>query len=506
MMISPNPPIAANDRPLWTADQAASALASESQLQRPLPDGTRWAATGVCIDSRTLAPGDLFVAIVGERFDGHDFVATALTEGGAAAALVSQDPAVAWPDLDPARFLVVEDTLEGLASLARFARARFTGKLLGITGSVGKTSTKEMAARMLRAFGTVHATQGNLNNHIGVPLTLARLPANADFAVIEMGMNHPGEIAPLTHLSRPHAALVTTVTEAHLENFDSIDGIAEEKADIFLGLDGGGAAIVNLDIAHTERLKVRAADVGALVAGFGHAKGSHGRLENCTTTQDQTDVTASIGGKPLQYSIGTPGAHWAMNSLAVLCALSVFGLDPEIGARTLADLRPPKGRGARQEVSMAGGTLSIIDETYNASPESVRAAVNTLALAQTGPGGRRIAVLGDMLELGPSGPALHAGLAAVLMEHNIDLVFTAGPLSAHLHQALPQKLRAGHSPESLSLAPLVREAVRPGDVVMIKGSNGSRMGVIVQSLIALETGAQDASVSSASAPSSPQPR
>lgn len=469
---------------LWTHDEAARATGGRA--------GGAWVASGVSIDSRSVAPGDLFVALQGPSFDGHDYVAAAL-ETGAAAAVTHRIPA----GVGPARLLVVEDTFAALQALGRHARRRAaTTRVVGVTGSVGKTGTKEMLALALSVLGPTHATQGNLNNHWGVPLTLARMPADTAFAVIEMGMNHAGEIARLTRLARPHVAVITAIASAHLEFFASEEGIADAKAEILEGVEPDGVAVLPRDSRHFRRLAraARAVGVGRVI-GFGAHAEADARLLDLARDPGQQRVFMICDGAPLSYALGLDGRHWALNSLAVVAAARALvpdGTDVPPALAALGRLTPPKGRGERREIVMPGGRLRLIDESYNASPVAVTAALETLALTRPGPGGRRVAVLGDMLELGDDGPALHAGLAASVLEHGIDLVHTAGPLMAHLHQALPAGRRGGHAPTSEALAPLVTASARPGDVVMVKGSQGSRMSLVVSALVALaEADARD---------------
>ena len=462
-------------RPLWTQDEAARATGGRAE--------GHWSADGVSIDSRTVQPGDLFVALRGPTHDGHDHVAAAL-EAGAAAAVVHRVP----DGVDPARLLVVDDTFDALSALGRFARDRAGGaRVIGVTGSVGKTGTKEMLALALGALGLTHSTQGNLNNHWGVPLTLARMAADTAHAVIEMGMNHAGEIEPLSRLTRPHVAVITAIAPAHIEFLGSEEAIADAKAEIFAGLEPGGTAILPRDSRHIRRLRKAALAAGAgRVVGFGAHPEANARLLDLALDPGNTRVFMVADGAPLGYRLAAEGRHWAINSLAVIAAVQAVGGDP---ARTLAALgriAPPKGRGQRGEIHMPGGRLHLIDESYNASPASVKAAVATLALARPDPGGRRVAVLGDMLELGALAPALHADLATTMMEHGVDMVFTAGPLMAHLHDSLPTRLRAGHAPTAEDLASQVAAAVRPGDVVMVKGSLGSRMNRVVGALLTLQ--------------------
>ncbi|GEO81820.1 UDP-N-acetylmuramoyl-tripeptide--D-alanyl-D-alanine ligase [Pararhodospirillum oryzae] len=460
--------------PVWTASQAAQALG--------VPPVGAWQASGVSIDTRTLAPGDLFVALPGARSDGHDHVAAALAQG-AAAALVSRVP----DGVDRKHLLVVPDVQAGLEALARAARARFRGKVVGVTGSVGKTGSKDMLALALAELGRVHATRGNLNNHLGVPLTLAALPAEADLAVIEMGMNHAGELGPLSALARPHVVLITAIAPAHLEFFDSVEAIADAKAEILDGLEPGGAAVFNRDSRHFERLCRHARRRGVTrILGFGRHIGATARLLDDAVDAEGTAVLALVGDEALSYRVGVAGRQWAQNSLGVLGVVLALGLDVARAARGLALMQAPVGRGRHTVVPLPqGGTFVVIDESYNASPDSLVAALTTLSLLRPGPGGRRIAVLGDMLELGAQGPALHAGLARTVLDRGLDLVYTAGPLMAHLHAALPVRQRGDHAPDAETLAPVVRNAVRPGDVVMVKGSHGCQVGRVVAALLAM---------------------
>ena len=458
---------------LWTSSEARAATGGT--LIHP-----GWEATGVSIDSRTVAAGDLFVAIEGPNHDGHDHVAAALA-AGAIAALVSRVPA-GLPE--GAALLLVKDTLEGLRDLGRAARARSTAKVVAVTGSVGKTGTKEMLGLVLGEQGETHASVGSFNNHWGVPLSLSRLPRGARFAVFELGMNHPGEITPLTRLVRPHVAIITTVEAVHTAFFNSTDDIADAKAEIFLGLEPNGVAVLNRDNRHFRRLAGAAGHAGVeTILSFGSHIDASARLLDCGIDPDETAVFALMRDQAVAYRIGVPGLHWAMNSLAVLLAVKSIGADCTRAARKLADMVPPKGRGERHVVKLDGGSFEVIDESYNASPVSMRAAIATLAAARPAKGARRIAVLGDMLELGDTAVTLHAGLAEAVEAWRIDLVFTAGPLMAALNSALPEDKRAGWAASSDEAAPLVKALVRPGDVVMVKGSAGSRMGRIVKTLV-----------------------
>lgn len=459
--------------PLWLASEIGKALHS--------PTSDAWHADGVSIDSRTIEPGDLFVALKGERLDGHAFVAEALRKG-AAAALVEERPNDA-PKGAP--LVVVEDTTKALADLARAARGRTEARIVAVTGSVGKSGTKEMLKLALGSAGPTSASEGSLNNHIGVPLSLARLPRDAAFGVFEVGMNHPGEIRPLAQLLKPHVGVITTIAPVHLKAFDSIEAIADAKAELFDGMVWNGYAVLNRDNAQFARLE-RAARLCGIrrFVTFGAASESDVRLVNYAPDARGGTLGVRAGGREFAYRLELAGRHWAENSLAVLAAAMALGVPLEPAAKALAALRAMKGRGGRHTIRLAGGDFELIDESYNASPASVRAALDVLGRAE----GRRLAVLGDMLELGPDAPRFHADLAGAVEAAGVACVFAAGPLMGALYDALPESLRGGHAENSAALVPLVLDAIEPGDVVMVKGSAGSRMGVVVEALLALDNG------------------
>jgi UDP-N-acetylmuramoyl-tripeptide--D-alanyl-D-alanine ligase len=460
--------------PLWTV--AAMEAAMRARRSDALPE----AVTGISIDSRSVAPGEAFFAIAGERHDGHDFVAAAI-EAGAGLAVVAADGRAAFPADFP--LLMVDDTLEALRDLARAARSRSQAKIVAVTGSVGKTSTKEALRLALRPEGEVHASAASFNNHWGVPLSLARLPESAHYGVFEIGMNHAGEITPLTRMVRPHVAIVTAIEPVHLEFFSGLAEIADAKAEVFLGLEPGGVAIVNRDNPYCDRLRRRARAAGAArVVTFGEHPRADARLLKCALHAEGSAVEAAILGAPVAYKIGAPGRHLVLNSLAVLATASLLGVDLALAALALAQQKPAAGRGTRIALEVPGGEALLIDESYNANPSSMRAALSLLGQAPIGPRGRRIAVLGDMLELGPSGPDLHRGLVEPIREHAVDLVFCAGPLMEALWQALPSERRGGYARSAEELEAAVVAAVGSGDALMIKGSLGSRMGPIVKSL------------------------
>lgn len=418
-------------------------------------------ASGVSIDSRTLRPGDLFVALQGET-DGHAFVADALARGAAGAMVHRAD---GLPDGAP--LLLVDDTLAGLHALGWAGRARFKGKVVAVTGSVGKTTTKEMLRTALSAFGPTHAAEASYNNHWGVPLTLARLPPGAAFCVAEIGMNHAGEIAPLARLAAPHVAVVTAVASAHIGHLGSLEAIADEKASVLEGLEPDGLAVLPGDSPFLARMAEAAP---GRVITFGQAEGADARLLRTGP------VRARICGADVEFPLGAPGAHMALNAVAALTACAALGLDVSVAAAALSSFVPGAGRGLQRTVR--DGDILLLDESYNASSASVRAALDVLAAL---PGRRRVAVLGDMLELGAFGPAEHAGLAPDVAS-SADLLYACGPLMRHLYDGVPDRRRGAHAPNSAALAPLVAAAVRPGDAVLVKGSLGSRMRLVVAAL------------------------
>lgn len=460
---------------LWTIDDMAAAMGAETSGALPAD------VPGLSIDSRTLARGDAFFAIQGDNRDGHDFVEDALKAGAGVAVIARSQRGRFAAD---APLLLVDDVLEGLRDLARAARKRIShAKVIAVTGSVGKTGTKEALRLALSADGETHASASSYNNHWGVPLSLARCPATVKYAVFEIGMNHAGEIAPLTQLVRPHAAIVTTVEPVHLEYFGSIEKIADAKAEIFLGLEPGGAAVLNRDNGQYGRLATAAKKAGvSRIVSFGEEESADAFLVRCALQPEGSTVEAIILGEPITYKLGVPGRHLVQNSLAVLAAVSLAGADLALAALALSHLEPAAGRGTRVTLKVPGGSALLIDESYNANPASMAAAIALLGQAPVGGQGRRIAVLGDMLELGPEGERLHRGLASALEEAKVDLVFCSGPLMHALWQALPSVRRGGYAETAAELQPAVLDAIRAGDAVMVKGSLGSKMGPIVKSL------------------------
>jgi UDP-N-acetylmuramoyl-tripeptide--D-alanyl-D-alanine ligase len=458
--------------PLWTSFDAAVATGGKTT--------GRWVATGVSIDTRTLERGDLFVALSGENRDGHEFVADALKKG-AAAALVSREPPGVLSD---APLLLVNDTQTGLEGLGRAARARSKAHIVAVTGSAGKTTTKEMLRLILARSGSVAASAASYNNHWGVPLSLARMPLDAVYAVLEIGMNHAGEIRSLVKLVRPHVAVITTVAPAHLEHFGTVEAIADAKAEIFEGIEPGGAAILPIENPQFDRLAAHAKESGvARILSFGKSTSADARLMSTTGQGDSQNVLATIGKMRLAFSINAAGGHIAMNAIAALLTAQELGADVARGADELASFAALKGRGAR---FLAGG-IEVIDESYNANPASMAAAIELLGKAQPQGSGRRIAALGDMRELGPEAAALHKALARNIAAARTELVFLCGPNMRALWEALPAKHRGNYAETSAELASEIMHSLKKGDVVLVKGSFGSRMSVIIEALRARES-------------------
>jgi len=467
---------------LWTSAEAARATGGVNTRA--------WTASGVSIDSRSVKPGDLFIALAGPNFDGHEFIAAAFN-AGAAAAVASRRPAALAAE---ASLLMVPDTMAALEALGRAARNRSNARFAAITGSVGKTGTKEALRLVLSAAGPTAASEGNLNNQWGAPLSLARMPRDARYGVFELGMNHAGEIAPLSRLVRPHVAVITTVEPAHLEFFPSLAAIADAKAEIFLGVEPDGAAVLNRDNVHFERLAqaARAAGINRII-GFGENEAAEARLLSCRLDAEASQVEAEILGTRVAYRLTVPGRHIVQNSLAVLGAAAQLGIDLHEAAASLRQVALLKGRGARLVIDTPQGSFTLIDESYNASPAAMRAAIAVLGRSLPGKGGRRVAVLGDMRELGVDADRLHAELATALAAASVDLLFCCGPHMRALAAATPSNLAVEHAPESNALVPMVLHAVKPGDVVLVKGSLGSRMAPIVDALKTLARGSRAAS-------------
>ncbi|HEX4027681.1 MAG TPA: UDP-N-acetylmuramoyl-tripeptide--D-alanyl-D-alanine ligase [Rhizomicrobium sp.] len=448
---------------LWTHHEAeAATLGQASQAFR---------VDGLSIDTRTLKEGDLFVALKGDNRDGHDFVRAAF-DAKAGAALVSHAPGGGFDD-SWGPLLTVGHTQRGLEDLARAARVRSNAKILAVTGSAGKTTTKEILAVACNALGRTHASAASHNNHWGVPLSLAALPRDAEFGIFEIGMNHFGEIRNLVSFVRPHVAMITTIAPAHLEFFGNCDSIADAKSEIFEGLLPGGAALVPADSPYAERLKSRArqAQVSSII-GFGITGES--RLLSFAPDGDGMRVKADILGRAVDCFVGAPGAHIAQNVVGALTAVALLEGDVLNAAAALRNFSALKGRGAR----FTANGVAVIDESYNANPASMAAALALLGDAS----GRKIAVLGDMLEMGAGGIAHHAGLAQPIAANNVDLVFASGAQMKALWDALPVKTRGAYAETSAALLPQLLAQLAPGDTVLVKGSNGARMSLIIEAL------------------------
>ena len=463
---------------LWTSADAAAATGGTTTRA--------WEAQGVSIDTRTLEEGDLFVALADVR-DGHDFVAQAL-EKGAAAALVTHVPDGVAPD---APLLIVADVLAALVALGRAARARTGAKVAAITGSVGKTSTKEMLRTVLERQGKCHAAEASYNNHWGVPLTLARMPADTDYAVIEIGMSNPGEITPLSQMARPHVAMVTTVAAAHLASFESLAGIAKEKACIMDGLEAGGVAVLNGDIETSHILQEHARALGATQLLFG-ATAPDWLVKDVRIAGDVTVISATGGGEEYLFKLAVPGRHFAMNAVGVLAVASALGADPVAASLDIAAWVPPAGRGTREiivtDMANDGESLELLDDAFNANPTSLAASLEVIAASVPADNvgrivkGRRVAILGDMLELGTNEAAMHRAMAENPHLQTLDLIHCAGPLMRHLWDALPEKQRGRWAETAAELVPEVSRLVDAGDVVLVKGSKGSKVSFIVDAI------------------------
>ena len=465
--------------PLWTAADAAQATGGTAT--------TDWSAYGVSIDTRTIKKGDLFVALAAAR-DGHEFVAQAL-EKGAAAAMVTHRPDNVGDD---APLLIVDDVLPALEKLGMAARARTKARVVAITGSVGKTSTKEMLRDALSPQGKTHAAEASYNNHWGVPLTLARMPADTEYAVIEIGMNHPGEISPLAKMARPHVAMITTVAAAHLEAFEDINGIAREKAAIFDGLEPKGVAVINGDLETTPILRAAAQEQGAKIITFGEAATNHHRLTDVRIRGGATVAQGRAWRTPIILKVGTEGRHFATNAMGVVAVVGALGADRVRAMLDIGQWTPPEGRGTAEEIHLdaarSGEYFDLIDDAFNANPTSMTASLEVLASRDPRHGigriskGRRIAILGDMLELGTDELKLHAALADDPSMGEIDVVHCVGPRMRSLFDALTDEQRGHWVEKPEKLVKDLSRIVDSGDVVLLKGSKGSKVSTLVDAL------------------------
>ena len=461
---------------LWTAQEMIEAM--DGRPVGALPDGV----TGISIDSRTVGAGDAFFAIKGERFDGHDFASVAVANG-ASLLVVSESKLPALGRLT-APMIVVNDVLAALEDLGRASRARSEARIIAVTGSVGKTSSKEMLRQALEPSGEVHASVASFNNHWGVPLTLARMPASTAFGVFEIGMNHPDEIRPLVKMVRPHIALITTIAAAHMGNFKNLTEIAAAKSEIMEGLVEDGHVLLNRDNEKYGWLKKRAGELGvAHVHSFGENPKADYRLLKCKLLPDCSTITARIGAEDVAAKIGAPGRHQVQNALAVLGTVQLAGANLAKAIHALSRLSAEKGRGARHELKIDGGNFVLIDESYNANPASMRAALELMRDTPVRLRGRRIAVLGDMLEMGRFSEQVHRDLAGPVREAGTDLVCLAGPEMRALRDELGTTIETVYRDEAPELADYLRTVLRDGDVVMVKSSLGIGFGRIVKALL-----------------------
>ena len=450
--------------PLWTSDEIAAATSGVAS--------GAFTASGVTFDSREVRSGDLFVALSGEATDGHRFLPQAFAHGAAGA--------IAAADCD-GPYVRVADTFAALEGLARAARARTNARVIGVTGSVGKTSTKEALFACLdrAAPGEAHRSVKSYNNHTGVPLSLARMPAATRYAVFEMGMNHPGELAHLTTLVRPHVALVTAIAPAHTEFFPDEAAIADAKGEIFRALEPGGVAVVPHDSPHRERLIAAAKPYAGRIVTFGTDRAADVRpLETMRTAEGGTFVTARVGARELSFTIAQPGAHWVSNALAVLAAVDAVGADLAQAGLALAELGGLAGRGARFTVPVGGGEALVIDESYNANPASMRA---TLAVLAQEPG-RHVAVLGEMRELGEASADYHRALADAVLAARVETALLVGEAMTPLAEALEGRTDLVHVATAAEALDHLRQVIAPGDAVLVKGSNGVGLAAVVAAL------------------------
>lgn len=465
---------------IWSASDVSKAVKGKKSGD--------WTANSISIDSRTVEKDGLFIAIKGDKSDGHDYAAEAL-KNGASAAIVSKIP----EGCDAKdNLILVQDTFQALQDLGSAARARTGATIIGVTGSVGKTGTKELLAAAFATQGQSYASEKSYNNHWGVPLSLAGMPAGTDYGIFEMGMNHAGEISPLSKQVKPDISIITTIAEVHIENFENgIEGIANAKAEIFDGMAQGGCAVLNADNAWFDYLKDKAKEKGLRIYGFGEAKDADARLLECLEAANGSRMKAEIMGEEITLQLRIPGRHIVMNTLSVLLAVKLAGGDLKKACEGLSKVDPMPGRGFCEYIDIGDSKnpVTLIDESYNASPEAMKAAFKVLALIDPGRGGRRIAILGDMYELGDKAAQMHKDLALPLQAANVQLVYTSGPLMKNLYDALPEDKKGVHEDDTKKLGQIVPDVLMPGDVVMVKGSRGGgekpRMQLVVEALRAI---------------------
>ena len=455
---------------IWQAQEA-----QEATNGRLLGD-SNWQAYSICIDSRIVKKGDLFIALKGTKTDGHDYIREAFIKG-AAAVMVERLPQN-FPTLSPV--LLVENCIEALYRLALYRRQESQAKLVAVTGSVGKTSTKEMLNIALSNFGITHASAGNNNNEIGAPLSLARMPKDSDFGIFELGMNHANEISPLSKLVRPKVSIITTVAEVHIENFPNLGGIAEAKSEIFDGMEKGGTAILPADNEFFEFLCQKAENKGLNIISFGESENATVRLVEHKDKIRESSIKATLNGVPLEYNISARGKHMALNSLAVLGAVFALECDVDEAANSLSNFSATQGRGQILQSQIDGKKYLLIDDSYNASPVSMRAAIGNLGAIEAK--GRRVAILGDMLELGEKSEQLHESLIPDLVRNQIDIVFTVGPVSKIICEKIPARSRGGSFASVDEIMPMVASFIKNDDVVLVKSSHGTGLYKLVEYL------------------------
>ncbi|CAN5775190.1 UDP-N-acetylmuramoyl-tripeptide--D-alanyl-D-alanine ligase [soil metagenome] len=461
---------------LWTSGEVADAVGVAAI-------GPPFEANGVTFDSRAVGTGDLFIALSGESTDGHGFVGEAIKRG-AAAAVVSRDVENACGPL-----IRVPDTMNALVDLCRPARRRSIARIASVTGSVGKTSTKDALRAMLSAQAPTSASTASFNNHVGVPISLARLPREALYGVFEIGMNHPGEIEPLARQVEAHVGLVTNVGPVHIGHMGSQEAIADEKACLFAGMAEGAVAVLNRDNSYYERMAAQARRFGvSRIVGFGRNAAAEARLVSADLQDCGSDIVALVHGRRIEYRLAAAGEHWVLNSIAALAVVEALGADVAQAAATLAGVSESPGRGARRLLRFGGGMVELLDESYNANPVSVEAMLAVLARTVPAQGGRRLLALGDMRELGEGADAFHAGLAEAVSASGAAQVFLCGPHMQALWEKLAPSQRGVHRPDSASLAGEVAAALKAGDVIAVKGSLGSKMKIVVDAILAASDG------------------
>ncbi len=450
---------------LWTSEEVQAATKGKLLASK------KWESTGPCMDTRTLEPGEFYIAIRGESLDGHLFVAEALKKG-AVAAIVDH-----IPDNPPenAPLVVVSNTDEALLNLGSYARQRLTGQVIGITGSAGKTSTKDMLALCLSDQGSTHASGKSFNNKWGVPFTLAQCDPHSKYVILEMGMSHGGELSRLTQVAHPHVAIITTIAPAHIENFDSIEGIARAKAEIFEGVDKKGVAIINGDIPQTDLL-VHLAEKQKIqtILLFGESPQCKARILTYKPTETVVEITANILGEKVSYALQTYGKHFALNSLAVLATVKILGASLQEAAQSLGQFEASDRRGKSYHLK---NNITLVDESYNANPLSMRAALQSFIERPTP--GRKIVVLGDMRELGPNSPEFHQQLETPVLEGNFHKVYTFGTEMKALHS----KINSLHYDTMDDLVQNILKDLHPNDAIMIKASNSINLNKLVQSIL-----------------------